>query len=94
MWDVTIVAIGPFPVRTVRPGGILRCHYMTVYARGRVIGKVRSSFRDIDKVKEESKKNAQYDDHRDIPVFGGCQLVQKNGNLHMKQIYSKIHSIF
>jgi hypothetical protein len=40
MGNMAIIAVGPFPVRTVIPGGILRCHDVAVHAGGRIIRQV------------------------------------------------------
>jgi len=40
MRDMTVVAIGLFPVGTVIPGGVLRGHDMAVHAGGRIVGQV------------------------------------------------------
>lgn len=47
VWNMTIVAIGYPAVRTVVPGGILRCHNVAVGAGFRIVGQIRIRFRNI-----------------------------------------------
>src|SRR6056297_3943093 len=47
LWYVAVVACSHFPMGTVKPGSILRPHYMTVNACFRGIRKIAHRIRDI-----------------------------------------------
>ena len=40
MWNMAIVAVGPLPVRTVIPGGILWRHDVAIHTGGRIIRQI------------------------------------------------------
>jgi hypothetical protein len=57
MWNMTVVAIGFFPVRAVIPGGVLRGHDMTIHAGGWIVGQVGAHPGDVNNIEEQTSKN-------------------------------------
>jgi hypothetical protein len=75
LWNMTIIAGGPWLVGAFLPGLVIGSHYVTVNASRRVIGKVRSHPGHV--------KQVEYQTHNDThQYYGGHDKLPGEDFLH------------
>jgi hypothetical protein len=70
---MAVVAVGHFTMRTVTPGGVLRCHDVAVHAGFRFIRQVGVRFTDVKQKEKQTKEGPGGDDHDNTPSGGRVQ---------------------
>ena len=77
MRNMAIVAVGPLPVRTVIPGGILWCHDVAVHTGGRIIRQIGVCPGNIKYIDEKPGQDTGNDHYRNPPTWGRSELSRK-----------------
>ena len=87
---MALIAIGHFPVGTVKPGGILGSHDVAVYTGLRPVGKIGMGLGYVKGIHRQTYKNAQDQDHWHFPLIGRNKLLKWLHTMKTLGSYSKV----